>query len=136
MDLGSSCVGDDVTIEKNTGNYILKTGGSVGSHSYDTEGCARSFAGHNVNCHKAAEEADEDSDCNTEENHGEDIDPASRASEEEERQRNGLKDTGHEGGILPVTLEHKIREPTGDYGTNDTENRVDTNNGCGLGKAH
>src|SRR5574344_1910831 len=52
------------------------------------------------------------------------------SSKEEEEQGDSLEHTGDESRVLAVSSEDFVGEPSGKYGSQNTENRVDAND-CG-----
>ena len=120
---------NDVVVKQKTRHDILETGGNVGCNADNAKGRSRGPARNKVDCHQATKEGDETSDCNAEEYHCKYVDPFCRATEKEEGKCDGLQDSGSERRIFPVTLEYLVAEPSGNHRAEDTQNRIDSDDG-------
>ncbi len=70
-----------IVVDKPSRGHVLYAGGYVRRYAYHSESCAGGASRHDIHGHQSAKEADEHSDGDAEEYHGEDINPHGVASE-------------------------------------------------------
>lgn len=100
-----------ITLDEQTTHDVLDACTDIAGNTYHSKGCTRSVLWSNIHCHQTAQEAKQDTNTQSEQDHCRNVNPCMMTRNQQEQTKSqGIQQAEYNCWQIAIALEHLIRQ--------------------------